>query len=53
MSGGAFDPFAGTIPIDQVKPVETPKEMKVKDMISESAGKWNKIFNAVSGKKEG
>ncbi len=53
MSGGSFDPFAGTIPIDQVKSVETPKEMKVKDMISESAGKWNKIFNAVSGKKEG
>lgn len=51
MGGSAFNPFAGTVPIDEVKPVETPRESKVKDMISESAGKWKEILNATTGRK--
>jgi hypothetical protein len=51
MGGTGFNPFDGTTPINEVKVPETQREVKVKDMISESAGQWNKILNAMNGRK--
>ncbi len=53
MSGTGFNPFQGTISAEQKEnmKVETVTEQKISNMIGQSSNQWNKILDAMNGRK--
>ena len=51
-SRGGFNPFENTIPENELAARPTKQDIQVSNMINESAGGWNKILNAMNGKKD-
>jgi hypothetical protein len=53
LGGSGFNPFQGTISSSEKETMktETVNEQKISNMIGQSANQWNKILDAMNGRK--